>query len=149
MGGGRKRFKRMAMGRNTISAIIKQVTSEAGVEEHITPHSFRVTGINRMLDSGVDESRAMQKSRHSSHEGFRAYVRASPSEAKRIDGAIRRRRQLDPQTLTPRRLTLESANVQAGALTFGGQWREESIQYQGELHSLSRCWRSLLQPKGG
>ena len=61
---------------------------EAGVLKHIIPHSFRATGVTRMIEAGIPEQQARQRTGHSSSGGFGAYVRQSSSRAKELDESI-------------------------------------------------------------
>ncbi len=72
-------YKHTNLGSKTLRKYLKLKIKEAGILKEITPHSARVTGINRMREGYVPEQTAMEETCHESLKGFHHYWRTVPS----------------------------------------------------------------------
>ena len=116
-----ERFTNRQMGYKRICSLLKEVAESCGVTSRITPHSGRATSVNRMMDSGVDESRAMKRTGHRSLAGYRAYGRTSEQRDRTIDDAIRHRVAISNQLSTEARPQRESSVPTNQAGNLGGR----------------------------
>jgi len=58
---GKPPFKKTPYSEGAIRRLLARVAKEAGVDKHIIPHSFRATGVTRMIEAGSPEQQARQR----------------------------------------------------------------------------------------
>ena len=74
--GGRGRaLTKKEMSRTDVWAMVKRRAREAGIQEEISPHSFRATGITAYLENGGTLEKAQQIAAHESASTTKLYDR--------------------------------------------------------------------------
>ena len=68
------------VGRNTLSTMVKNICTDAGVGGNKTNHSLRATGTTALFTAGVPEKVIQQRSGHLSLQGLRQYEKVSSEQ---------------------------------------------------------------------
>ena len=73
-------FSRQPIGRNKLNQVMKTMSTQAGLSQVYTNHSFRTFGASRMFQHGVLEKLIQERTGHRSLEALRKYERVSEEQ---------------------------------------------------------------------
>ena len=76
------------VGKHKLNAMVATVCAEAGISEHKTNHSLRVSGATSLYSGGVPEREIQQRTGHRSLEALRRYERTTEQQNQAVSNML-------------------------------------------------------------
>ena len=73
-------FTAVSIGRHTLSAMMKRMSTDAQLDKEFTNHSLRAYGVTKLFKANLPEKLIMERSGHRSLEGLRQYERTGMAQ---------------------------------------------------------------------